>query len=284
MGADTIPRGGRDKRGVVDCDWRASGGCRRSSLRAGSGVRMKGGGGSPDDGGSAARVELAEIERRGGGAAVSAARAPAASGTTVSSSRYAGFTRPSAIWRSISASSGSQKPSKFTSTSGLAWNPSWRSTRISESSSSVPKPPGKRDEGVAAMGERRLPAAHVADGVEDVQPLVRDAREGVEDDALDASAARERRVGELAHEADAGAAVDEQPAALGDAGAEVARQGAKRRRCFRRRGGIDGDAADRRHGLFLAWNRRAGEPCRADRATRRRMLPRRRPAVYAVPP
>ena len=52
---------------------------------------------------------------------------------------------------------------------------------------------GQGDEGVAAMGERGLPAAHVADRVEHVQPLVGDAREGVEDDALDAAAARRAR-------------------------------------------------------------------------------------------
>lgn len=112
--------------------------------------------------------------------------------------------------------------------------------------------PGQGDEGVAAVGEGGFPAPHVADGVEHVQPLVRDARERVEDDPLDAAAGIERGVGDFAHEPDVGAAVHEEPTVCRDALTERARDGAETGRSFRRRGGVDGDAADRRHAFLLA--------------------------------
>ncbi len=100
--------------------------------------------------------------------------------------------------------------------------PSCAQVKTSNSSSSVPQPPGKRDEAAGELCHKGLPFVHGADHVQARQPFVADLalQQGFWDHADDLAAGRERGVRDRSHESDAPSAVDEPHPPLGQRAAQ----------------------------------------------------------------
>ena len=133
-------------------------------------------------------------------------------------------------------------------------------------------PAGQRDEGVGELGHLRLALVHRVDHAQVGQAGMRDLAvdERLRDHAGHAAAALERGVGERAHQADLGAAVDELDPAVGQPVADVAGGGAVREVRSGARPGEDADAPHFRN--FF------------DRQIRRRWRTRRAPAHSDLTP
>ena len=105
----------------------------------------------------------------------------------------------------------SQNPSTSSSTTGLAWRPSWLQVRISQSSSKVPRPPGRATKASARSAISALRSCIEAVTRSSVSAVVGDllghATPRGSPDHL--AAGRQRGVGHHAHQADVAAAVDE---------------------------------------------------------------------------
>ena len=121
----------------------------------------------------------------------------------------------SSMWSS-SAQSGSQNCLMLASRIGFLWRPSCAQVICSTSSSSVPTPPGSATKASASLEHALLALVHVA---RDDQIAARVGVLAVDqefrDDAGHLAAVLEHGVGELAHQADRAAAIDEADAVLG---------------------------------------------------------------------
>ena len=106
---------------------------------------------------------------------------------------------------------------------------------------------GEREKGLRERVHPRLALVHRGRDVERREARVRQLarHHALRDDARHVAARRERRVGHRAHEAHAGAAVDDAPPAPGDGVPHVARHGAVARGRPVARPGEDADAVHR---------------------------------------
>ncbi len=133
----------------------------------------------------------------------------------------AGRSRPR--WRPRSAASSAPAARRTSQIRiGLSCRPSWRQVRISKVSSKVPRPPGRVTNASDSSNMRRLRLCMLSVTISSDSPLVRHLAPGqeVRDHADHLAAARQRRIGHAAHQADPPAAVDKPDAGRGQPAAE----------------------------------------------------------------
>ncbi len=192
------------------------------------------------------------------------------------SPRCASRTNASFTQWSRNASNASKYPSTFSKPHGWACSPSCAHVRIFERFFERAEAARQRDEAVGQFRHRRFALVHRFDDAkvgESAMPHLT-LHQRVRNDAGHATAARERRVGEHAHQPDATAAVHEFDIALRPAPLRVpprpcdtchSRPGSNRqtRRCASRADHHDAKTSQRR--IRRARRARMRQPLRADR-------------------